>query len=519
MIENEGSDERLVLPEAPPSGSRPPSRGDWLLMVVDDEEDVHRVTRLVLNRFRFQGRGLRVLSAYSAAEARKMAAETPGLAVMILDVVMEEPDAGLKLVRYLRENLKNRMTRIILRTGQPGQAPEGRVIMDYDINDYKSKTELTEERLLTAVVAALRSYSDLAALERNRRGLERIIEGAANVFEPQSLRRLTSGILMQLAALFSLDNDALFCRISGLAATAEGDAFKVVSGTGKYADSSDRDIRDVLPPDTYAAIAKAASERRNLVLDGGYVCFFRSSRGSDNVAYVEGLEEPDATARALVDVFCSSAAVAFDNVYLNMEVEESQREIIFTLGDIVDRRSRETGHHVRRVGEFSRLLGLLAGLDEPEANMLRIASSMHDIGKLGIPDIILDKRDFLHRDEFETMKSHARIGADMLQRSGGDLLRAAALIALQHHERWDGTGYPGGLRGEEIHLYARITAIADVFDALSHDRVYRKALGRQEIIDYFRFEDRDKFDPHLLELFLEHSEEFFAIQEKFNSDA
>ncbi len=238
-----------------------------------------------------------------------------------------------------------------------------------------------------------------------------------------------------------------------------------------------------------------------------------SGDGSRTVIYLEGCVDLDEGERALMEVFCSSAAAAFDNARLNAEIEESQREIIFTLGDIVDQRSKETGNHVRRVAEYSRLLGIKAGLSDREAEILRIASSMHDIGKLGIPDYILDKVGVLDQAEYDVMRTHAEIGSTMLRRSNRELLRAASAIALQHHERWDGSGYPAGRKGEEIHLFARIVAVADVFDAISHDRVYRKAMGRSEVLSFFSGEGRSLFDPRVLGLFLESIEEFYAIQD------
>jgi CheY-like chemotaxis protein len=148
-------------------------REAWKLLIVDDEEEVHSITRMVLEGFEFEGRGLEFLSAYSAEEGRRMFQEHPDIAVVLLDVVMETPLAGLELARYVRDELDNILVRIILRTGQPGQAPERQVITDYDVNDYKSKSELTAQKLFTSVTTAIRSYRDLRAINRSRQGLER----------------------------------------------------------------------------------------------------------------------------------------------------------------------------------------------------------------------------------------------------------------------------------------------------------------------------------------------------------
>jgi len=506
-----GPDEVEFAAEAEETVSNP--RHPWQILIVDDEEDVHRITRIALEDLEFRKRRIDCLSAYSSAEAVSMLESHPDIAVVLLDVVMEGPDSGLELVRRIRGEMGKKILRIVLRTGQPGQAPESRVIIDYDINDYKSKTELTEQRLFTTVIAALRTYEDLAALEKTRRGLEKIIEGEADVFEIQSLKKLTTGILAQLASLLSQDYDALFCRISGIAATEKGGEFVVISATGKFESAVERSIFESLPPDISSAIQRAAMERRSLYLGSSYVGYFNSTHGSQNVVYIEGWDELGETDRRLIEIFCSSASVAFDNVYLNQELEDSQKEIIFTLGELVDMRSTETGGHVRRVGEYSRLLALKIGLSEDEAQIIGVASAMHDVGKLSIPDAILRKTGRLSRSEFEAMKAHAAIGASLLRHSERAILRMAAVIAAQHHERFDGSGYPLGLAGERIELPERITAIADVFDAISHDRVYRHALSQSEVVEYFRGEVEKQYDPALLGVFLDNLDEFYELRD------
>ncbi len=487
---------------------------DWRILIVDDDEDVHRVTRLVLSRFRFQGRGIVFVSAYSAAEARSVISSHGPFAIVLLDVVMEEPNSGLLLVRHIREEAGDILTRIILRTGQPGQAPENRVIVDYDINDYKSKTELTEQKLITSVVAALRSYADMVNLERSRLGLEMIVKDAAAIFEPRSPRALAVGVLERAAELLRPAEAGGAAGISGVAAAAAADgSFSVIEGIGRYAGKAGEPLAGAVPARALAAVETAATAHGTALLPGGFVSCLQSGDGSRTVIYLDGCVDLDEGERALIEVFCSSAAAAFDNARLNAEIEESQREIVFTLGDIVDQRSKETGNHVRRVAEYSRLLGIKAGLSDREAEILRIASSMHDIGKLGIPDHILDKEGVLDQAEYDIMRTHAEIGSIMLRRSNRELLRAASAIALQHHERWDGSGYPAGRKGEEIHLFARIVAIADVFDAISHDRVYRKAMSRADVLSFFSGEGRSFFDPRVLALFIENIDEFYAIQD------
>ncbi len=200
---------------------------------------------------------------------------------------------------------------------------------------------------------------------------------------------------------------------------------------------------------------------------------------------------------------------------LNQEIEDTQREVVFTMGAICERRSKETGNHVKRVALYSELLAKYYGLDEKDVQMLKEASPMHDIGKVAIPDIILNKPARFTPEEFEQMKKHADLGYEMLKYSNRPLLKLAAIVAYQHHEKWDGTGYPNGLKGEDIDINGRITAVADVFDALGSSRVYKKAWSDEEIFKLFKEEKGKHFDPKLVEIFFEHLDKFLEIRDKF----
>ena len=200
---------------------------------------------------------------------------------------------------------------------------------------------------------------------------------------------------------------------------------------------------------------------------------------------------------------------------LSDEIINTQKEIIYTMGEIAETRSKETGNHVKRVAEYSKLLALKLGLDEQTAEMLKLASPMHDIGKVGIPDNILNKPGKHTFEEFEIMKTHAQIGYEMLKHSQKPILQAAAIVAREHHEKYNAKGYPKGLRGEEIHIFARITAVADVFDALGSDRVYKKAWEDEKIFELFNSEKGEHFDPKIIDVFFENIQEIKKIRERF----
>ncbi|WP_199616100.1 DUF3369 domain-containing protein [Paenibacillus alkalitolerans] len=512
---SEMSEELLLF--ADDDGSQPESASAeqyWKVMIVDDEPEIHRLTKMVLGDFEFAGKTLHFLSAYSEEEAYRVIGENPDTALVMLDVVMEKEDSGLKIVQYIRNELRNQSVRIILRTGQPGQAPEKTVIMDYDINDYKEKTELTSQKLFTTVVAALRSYRDITVIENNKKGLEEIIKSSGALFELQSLKKFASGVLTQLTSLLNLQN-AVHCK--SFAVSKGQEDIYILAAAGGYAVDKEN-VREIVPPSALECIEDTFREKKGRFYDSRFTCYFRSKTGTENVIYLEGIASLDEWDKYLIEIYCSNVSVAFENIYLNEEVENTQKEIIFTLGEIAETRSKETGNHVKRVAEYSKLLALKYGLPEEEAELLRLASPMHDVGKVAIPDAILNKPGKLTQEEFEVIKDHANYGYAMLNHSKRKILKTAAIIAHQHHEKYNGQGYPSGIAGEQIHIYGRITAIADVFDALGSARVYKRAWSLDEILQYFQQERGKHFDPVLVDLFIEHLPEILKIQHRY-SDA
>ena len=326
----------------------------WKILIVDDDSDVHDITQMALQRLIYEGRHMTFFNAYSVQDAVRLLKSTPDMAVALLDVVMESDMAGLDLVKIIRQDMGNSNIRIIVRTGNPGMAPEESVTLNYDINDYRGKTELTAQSLRTAIITALRSYQSLVT-------------------------------------------------ISGL----------------------------------------------------------------------------------------------------KQELDETQRELIYSLGEIAESRSTENGYHVKRVGNISAFLAKQLGFSNAETDLIHLASSMHDIGKLAIDDRILNKPGKLTQEEYEVVKHHCLYGHQLLNNSNRELLKAAAIIAYEHHENYDGSGYPRGLSGNEIHIYSRIVALVDVFDALATKRVYKNPWPEQDVLSYIRQQRGIKFDPTIVDIFLD----------------
>ena len=204
-----------------------------------------------------------------------------------------------------------------------------------------------------------------------------------------------------------------------------------------------------------------------------------------------------------------------DLIVAQKEIEETQRDIVFTMGAIGETRSKETGNHVKRVAEYSKLFAIYSGLSSDRAELLKMASPMHDIGKVAIPDAILNKPGKLNDEEWKVMKTHSALGYKMLKNSKRVILKTAAIVAYTHHEKWDGTGYPKGMKGNEIHIFGRITAIADVFDALGSDRCYKKAWPDEKIFALIKEGRGTHFDPALVDIFFNELDSFLKIRDAF----
>ncbi len=489
--------------------------GTWKIIIADDEKEVHNITKMVLDDYRFDGGGVTLLHAYSGKETERLIRTNPDTAILVLDVVMESDTSGLDVVRYIREELKNNFVRIILRTGQPGKAPEKEIITEYDINDYKEKTELTANKLFTTITSSLRAYRDLRTIEKNRKGLEIIINSTGHLFAHQRLQKFTEGILTQLASLLQVNEDSLFLQSSGFAASDSKDKLEIIAGTGRYEVFVNQYVEDVLDQEVRKHLNQAIKNKESLFIDDAYVGYFQTENGSKNLLYFDGCKYLTRLDKDLIRIFSTNVGIAFDNIYLSKEIIETQKEVIETLGEIVETRSEETANHVRRVSELSYLLAMKVGMGEQEALLLRMASPMHDVGKIGIPDAILNKPGKLTQQEFDSVKRHTKIGYDILCKSNRRIIEAAAIVAYQHHERWDGLGYPQGLRGEDIHIFGRILGLVDVFDALSNSRLYKSAWESERVFQYIKESRGTSFDPTLVDLFLDNYQEFLDVCSKY----
>ncbi|XHS78809.1 EAL domain-containing protein [Burkholderiaceae bacterium UC74_6] len=281
----------------------------WRVLIVDDDQDVHKATELAMQGLTIEGRPLQFLHARSGQEARSLLANERELAVALLDVVMESEDAGLQLVRFIREDLGENAIRIVLRTGQPGYAPEIETVQAYDINDYKTKSELTRTRLFTVLTAAVRSYRQICALESARHGLEMIVDAGTQLAKTRGLHRYADGVLHQLCTVLGVLPEGLVCAQVG------GEGSRIVAAAGQFNNLIDKPMAEVPLPEIHARLKRAFTERQSFY-DEGLALYFGLSNDRAVVALVDLYRPTSALERQLLRAFSANVAVGFENVVL-----------------------------------------------------------------------------------------------------------------------------------------------------------------------------------------------------------
>ena len=304
---------------------------DWRVLIVDDDVEVHAVTRLILGKMRYKGRGIELLSAHSAAQARSLLEKERDIAVVLLDVVMETDDAGLRLVSVIRKELGNVATRIILRTGQPGQAPEEQVIVDYDINDYKAKSELTAQKLFTTVVAALRSYETIVALEKTRKGLEKILDSTSALFQVHSLQQFAAGVLTQLSAFLGCQPNGIICvqyepdKLHD--SSAHDDGLRVLASTGECAGCVTECLGCQCKHTALLDVVRQALRQQKNQLTEQYTVLYLDTgetRATAALLY-GGLGTADENDKKLLEVFTAKIAIALANALTYQKMVTAQQ--------------------------------------------------------------------------------------------------------------------------------------------------------------------------------------------------
>lgn len=306
-----------AAPASPHSRKQP-----FRILIVDDDEEIHVITKMALSDFSLNDRALEFVSAYSGEEARQLLSASNDFALVLLDVVMEHDHAGLEVAQWIRETLRNRLIRIVLRTGQPGQAPEEDIIARYEIDDYKEKTELTYRKLVTLMYSSLRAYRELCRIERNRQALEHIIRASAQLFTASSVKELSHGILQQLVALVTHSDTAAYCAVDGVTATGSAaNNLKVLAGVGQYEDDEGMSLAHHIND---GVVQRLVSEQQHVsftIHQQNYYGLYHTSDGRYYLLFIQGIIKPEEnntlsdSDQHLLELFMNNTAIAFEHAH------------------------------------------------------------------------------------------------------------------------------------------------------------------------------------------------------------
>jgi|AGTN01.3.fsa_nt_gi diguanylate cyclase (GGDEF) domain len=425
------------------------SGNPWRLLVVDDDPAVHDITRLIVANVQFRNRGVEMLSAFSAAEAAEVMRRTGDIAVVLLDVVMETDDAGLKLVRTIREEIGNTSARIILRTGQPGQAPEERVIVDYDINDYKAKSELTAQKLFSALITALRSYQDITSLEANRRGLTAIIESADTLFQMPSMRQFAAGALEQLSTFVGVNADGILCAEMGhFPESQPRDCnIHILACNGTFENCGGCTLGSGCLHEAAAEIVRQAFAKQHSVISDEYAALYIAGgvQTRASVALIHSGDFARNIDQQLLKIFMNKISIGFQNVTLHEHLEHLviQRTTALEAANI----------ELERLATTDSLTGILnrrAFLARAEAEFGRSRRHGHPLSVLAV-DI----------DHFKAVN-------DRFGHAGGDEVLCAVVRAMQEDLR--NGDMAARLGGEEFILLLPETSLAGAVEVAERVR-------------------------------------------------
>ncbi len=452
------------------------------ILIIDDmEANVNTLMELLDDKYD-------ILASLEGEGGLDILADEENIDLILLDIMMPEMD-GFEVCRRLKNNSKTKDIPVIFITADNN---ESSIEKAYEVGgvDYITKPFKARE-----VISRINTHLSLSEqknlLEKNLQDNIILLNQYKDVVDISTIVSKTD-----IQGKITYVNDA-FIKISGY---TKDELIGKNHNIVRHPDVPTSVFKDLW--ETIKNKHTWQGEVKNKKKDGSYYV-------------VQSVVMPILDSKGNIEEFISVRHDITDIYNLQKEIEDTQKEVVFTMGAIGETRSKETGNHVKRVAEYSRLLAFYVGLSQEDITLLADASPMHDIGKVGIPDNILHKPGKLDDDEFVIMRTHAELGYKMLAHSNRPLLKTAAKIALEHHERWDGLGYPRHLKEEEISIEGRITAIADVFDALGSDRVYKEAWENERIFEYFKEQKGKQFDPKLVDLFFENLDKFLEIRNNF----
>lgn len=357
-------------------------------------------------------------------------------------------------------------------------------------------------------------------VRRLNRNLEAIVDVSGQLFNYTTVRELMEGVLRSMHRLLRqdmgrVDVEILHSHGNSFVIFVEGEQKRIFCGEGLYSDCEDMLPSALLSESLHGRVLRVLARGLSEYGENDFLGYIKTPNNVIFVIYLDGCVLESRADRRLIKIYMNNIASAIDSLMLQEEIINTQKEVVITLGEVIESRSHETANHVRRVAEYTYLLAVKYGMSEQEAMLLRFASPMHDAGKIGIPDAVLHKPGRLTHEEIMLMHGHTILGFDILRKSQRQILQMAAVVAHEHHERWDGQGYPQGLSEKQIHIYGRIVALADVFDALGSKRCYKDAWAMDDVIELIRHERGNHFDPDLVDILIDNLPAFVAIRKQF----
>lgn len=293
------------------------STAAWKIAIVDDDILVHQVTKMVLEDFKFDGLPIKFLSAYSAKEGYQLFKDHDDIAVCILDVIMETDTAGIELAHDIRGKLNNTSTRIVLRTGQPGLSIEEELISKYNINDYKTKTELTSSKLRTLIISCIRTYIEMQHLKRSKAGMEKIIRTISKIVIHKNINVFAQEILVQIPSIINTKKGEEATPYNGLVAYKKDNSTKIVASISSQSDYSEHDISNILPHKVLDLISENKSEFVSELIDGDYIALLTKEDDTSCLVFLKSVTPFDDIQQELLSVYLQNIMETLTNIFIN----------------------------------------------------------------------------------------------------------------------------------------------------------------------------------------------------------
>lgn len=505
----EPDDDLVVLASEGSEGSAP-GLPAWRVLIVDDDQDVHDATRLALRTVRFRDRPIEFLSAYSAAEACRLLDLHDDIAVIFLDVVMESDDAGLRAIRKIRGS-GHELVRIVLRTGHPGYAPQQQVVVDYDIHAYLEKSSLDFHRLFSALISALRAYSDILRVEQHRRGVATVLE-AVSWFDLRSLRRYLARMLAELPSLAGIELEDLVLAVRS--SRPLDDALQPSPGT-PFVSLVDCIAGAPLTPQENAFIAAAFESGQGSSTDLG-AGFYTTVSGIELVLFSRNRRMLEIADLALLELFLNKVAQALDNHATFSTILQERDKLVRNFVTLGERWGGHDEDEIKRIQALSHDTAELLQqrlvfpdeIDDWFVFSVATACGFHDVGLAELSHRLFEQAAPLSPEDRRVLQEHVETGIALLRKRMSGLLDSrlyamSETIIRQHHERHDGSGYPRGISGSQIALPARIAGIVDCYVAMISPRPWRPAHPRETALEHIRTQRGILFDPDVTDAFLD----------------